>query len=201
MPQHKVPCCPLILASGSVRRRHLLAEAGYRFTVQVPSEGAEQAPPGVTDPVELAKVLARQKAGDVARRVERGLVIGCDTLVECQGQVLGKPADRDDARRILELLRGREHRVISGLCLWPVPAGKPQTEAAITRLVMEPLTDCQLEAYLDSGLWKGKAGAFGYQDRLGWVRALEGSESNVVGLPLELLATMLASAQAPEDPQ
>jgi septum formation protein len=185
---------PLILASRSPRRRALLSAAGYRFEVIPPGEAAESLDPSESPPESpeaLVARLARRKAADVARRVERGLVLGCDTVAECDGRILGKPSDRDDARRMLEVLSGREHRVLSGLCLWPVPDGRPREAVAVTRLVMDRLDRRQLDAYLAGGLWEGKAGAFGYQDGLDWVHVVEGSESNVVGLPMELLAEML----------
>ena len=125
-------------------------------------------------------------------RIAGGLVLGCDTVVECEGQILGKPANEDHARKMLHALSGREHRVISGLCLWHVPGGVPRVRVAVTRLRMDRLTEGQIDEYVASGLWEGKAGGFGYQDRLGWLHILNGSESNVVGLPLELLAEMLA---------
>jgi len=95
---------------------------------------------------------------------------------------------------MLETLSGREHRVLSGICLWNYPDGKPDTRVAVTRLRMDKLSQQQLDDYLESYQWEGKAGAFGYQDRLGWVHVIEGSESNVVGLPMELLAEMMAVA-------
>jgi septum formation protein len=144
--------------------------------------------------------LAYRKAADVARRIDRGLVLACDTVAECDGQVLGKPTGREHARQMLEILRGREHRVLSGLCLWEVPTGTPQIEVATTTLRMDSLSPQQIDEYLASGQWQGKAGAFGYQDRLGWVHVVEGSESNVVGLPLELLAEMLRAAGWPLRP-
>jgi septum formation protein len=143
----------------------------------------------------LVARLARQKAAEVAARCDAGLVLGCDTVVECRGQILGKPEDRTHARQMLERLRGQEHFVYSGLCLWPVPDGQPRVRVAITRLIMDSISDRQLAGYLDSGQWQGKAGAFGYQDGHDWLQILEGSESNVVGLPLELLAEMLQSWQ------
>lgn len=183
---------PIILASRSPRRRELLAEAGYRFQVVPPDESAESGTVPGESPAELVARLARQKAADVAARVGKGLVLGCDTVAECDGQILGKPADYFHAQSMLQHLSGREHRVFSGLCLWPTPGGEPATRVAVTRLKMDRLTPEQLAAYLQSGEWEGKAGAFGYQDRLGWVHVIDGSESNVVGLPLELLAEMLA---------
>jgi septum formation protein len=93
---------------------------------------------------------------------------------------------------MLELLRGREQHVYSGLCLWLRPGDEHHLLVDVTKLRMDPISDADREEYLESGLWEGKAGAFGYQDRQGWIHILEGSESNVVGLPLELLARMLA---------
>ena len=181
----------LILASRSPRRRQLLAEAGYRFEVCPPDDSAECGGHGGQTPAETVAELAYRKAADVVPRVHSGVVIGCDTVAECDGQILGKPADAQHARQMLKTLRGRPHRVLSGLCVWPIGHGKPRVEVETTHLRMDPLGDDRIEAYLASGAWEGKAGAFGYQDRIGWVRVVEGSESNVVGLPMELLARML----------
>ncbi len=182
----------LILASRSPRRRALLAEAGYEFDI-VPANKLVEC--GGTcsreSPVEMVTRLAYEKAADVARKVGRGLIVGCDTVAECDGQILGKPPDVNIARRMLELLRGREHRVLSGLCVWDYPVKQPDTKVAVTHLRMDSLTDVQIEEYLESYQWEGKAGAFGYQDRHGWLHVVEGSESNVVGLPMEMLADML----------
>jgi septum formation protein len=186
----------LILASRSPRRRQLLAEAGYRFEVVAPGETAECGLCSGQSPAEQVARLAYRKAADVARRVQCGWIVACDTVAECGGQILGKPLDEGHARRMLETLRGREHRVLSGLCVWHVPEGEPRVRVAVTRLRMDQLSDDQLDAYLAGGRWQGKAGAFGYQDGLDWVHVIEGSESNVVGLPMELLAEMLAEAGA-----
>jgi septum formation protein len=195
---------PLILASRSPRRCELLREAGYRFEIVFPDEAAESAVVDTNDPADFALQAARLKVDDVARQMrkmihegheerrnEGKMILGCDTVVECGGEMLGKPRDVEDARRILYLLRGREHRVFSGICLLCVPHGEPLSDVAETRLRMDSLSDRAVKDYLAGGQWRGKAGAFGYQDRLEWVRILEGSASNVVGLPLELLAEML----------
>jgi septum formation protein len=181
----------LILASSSPRRRELMAEAGYVFETIPPSPTAECGVCSRETPPELVARLAMQKAADVAQRIDRGIVIGCDTIAECRGQILGKPRDREHAREMLTLLSGRDHHVYSGLCLWPRPGEERHVAVDVTRLVMDELTPQQLEEYLASGGWEGKAGAFGFQDGLDWVHVVEGSESNVVGLPMELLAKML----------
>ena len=184
-------CTPLILASQSPRRRQLLAAAGFDFRVIAPSDSAECGICSRETPPELVARLAFQKARDVALRNSHGLILGCDTVAECRGHILGKPRDERHAREMLELLRGREHRVYSGLCLWQRPLDRNEVQVDVTRLEMHPISDQQLKAYLESEAWQGKAGAFGYQDRTGWLRIIEGSESNVVGLPLELLRKML----------
>jgi septum formation protein len=124
------------------------------------------------------------------------MVLAADTVAECDGFVLGKPQDEEHARAMLRQLSGREHRVLTGVCLWRLGDSQPLVRVAATTLRMDPLSDAQLDEYLASGQWEGKAGAFGYQDRLGWVHIVEGSESNVVGLPMETLAEMLDQLQS-----
>jgi septum formation protein len=182
----------LILASASPQRRELLREAGYAFETIAPSQIAEDEAAPHETPAGLVLRLAKQKAADVAKRVDRGIVIGCDTVAECAGQILGKPRDRRHAREMLRLLQGQVHHVYSGVCLWRRPDDRTVAKVETTKLKMETILDAELEAYLNSGLWEGKAGAFGLQDRQGWLKIIAGSESNVVGLPLELLKSMLA---------
>jgi septum formation protein len=182
----------IILASGSPRRKELLAEAGYQFEVIVPSEAAECGVCSAESPPELVARLAYQKAVDVGPRIGSGVILACDTVAECHGQILGKPANEEHARQMLQLLSGEEHRVYSGLCVWDYPAGEPDVRIDETRLRMDELSEQQIAEYLASDLWIGKAGAFGYQDGHDWVQVIEGSESNVVGLPMQLLARMLS---------
>ena len=187
----------LILASSSPRRRELLAAAGYRFEVRPAAESAEDEPTGDEDAATLVARFARQKALDVGMSLRRGLILGCDTVAECDGAILGKPTDAGHARRMLRTLRGRQHRVFSGLCLWDKPRLQPITQVDTTVLRMDSLADDEIDDYVDGGAWRGKAGGFGYQDRTGWVHIVQGSESNVVGLPMELLARMLAHIKNP----
>jgi septum formation protein len=182
----------IILASRSPRRRQLLAEAGYDFRVVPPASADECGMCSRESPAELVARLAFEKAADVARQVQAGLVLGCDTVAEVDGQVLGKPDSEALARRMLDLLRGREHRVLSGVCLWDVPEGEPRVCIDVTHLRMDPLSDEELDRYVQSYEWEGKAGGFGYQDGLDWVHIIAGSATNVVGLPMELLGRMLA---------
>ena len=192
-----------VLASASPRRRQLLAEAGFRFDVIAASNAAEDAIRAGETPEQYVARQARQKADDVAGLIRRGeiafgdakrrpfVVIGCDTVAVCDGEILGKPQNIDDARRMLRLLGGKRHETLSGLCLINTASGETFVEVDRTILWMHKLTDESLEAYLTTCQWGGKAGAFGYQDGLDWLEILEGSESNVVGLPLELLGKMI----------
>ena len=182
---------PLILASTSPRRNHLLTEFGYQFETDPPSDGAECGICSGETPPELVVRLARQKAVDVAVRYDFAIILGCDTVAECYGQVLGKPRDREDASRMLKLLRGKEHRVHSGVCLWVRPEDLVLLQVDTTTLFMDEVSDQQLGNYLDTNKWEGKAGAFGYQDGWDWLHVTKGSETNVVGLPMELLKDML----------
>ena len=186
----------IILASQSPRRRALLAEAGYEFEVCPPPEEAEDGP-GVEEAVaETVARLALQKGASVAPEVSEGLVLSCDTLAECGGRVLGKPQDREEAAEMLHWLSGQPHRVWTGVCLWRRPDDHKLLDYDCTELQMATISEQQLEEYLDSGQWEGKAGAFGYQDGLPWIEIVTGSPSNVVGLPLELLERMLAKMES-----
>lgn len=173
-----------------------MTAAGYDYQIVAPSELAECGVCSGETPPEFVARMAYQKAADVATRVGPSLIIACDTMVECLGQVLGKPRDERHAESMLRSLSGREHRVYSGLCLWRVPEGEPVVEVDRTTLRMDSLSDEQIEQYLATGLWEGKAGAFGFQDGFDWLHRVEGSESNIVGLPMELLARMMARMQS-----
>lgn len=188
--QTTFPISDLILASRSPRRHELLTDAGYQFRTVVPSESAEDEMNPGESPCEYAARLALQKAEEVVNRVTSGLILAADTIAECRGKILGKPRDRQHAREMLALLQGTIHFVHTGVCLWCVGATEPLVRVESTKLLMDEVSDAQLDQYLNSGGWKGKAGAFGYQDRLGWIHIVQGSESNVVGLPMEALAEM-----------
>ena len=165
------------------------------MTVVEPPEAAEAeaAPRGAEEPLEAyVRRLAAAKAAAVAACGFTGTILACDTLSEVDGQALGKPADPADARRMLLSLSGRTHRVVTGVCLWQRPGGEPIAAHGESLLAMDPLTDEFLDWYLASGLWEGKAGACGYQDERLPLRLVAGSESNVVGLPLELVRELLA---------
>ena len=178
----------LILASASPRRRELLSHFTDDFILD-PAAGAENPPAGAA-PEEIVKALSAAKAQEVAARHPGAIVIGADTIVELDGTILGKPADRDDAFRMLRALSGREHRVYTGVTL--VRDGVAVSEAEMTRVFFRELTDREIWAYIDSGEPMDKAGAYGYQGLAGvFVEGIRGDFFNVVGLPLCRLGRML----------
>ncbi len=181
----------IILASSSPRRRQILNDCGFDFDVCIPDEDAEDGICSGETPTEFVARLAYQKARNVAKKFDTGLFLGCDTVAEIQGQILGKPRDRTHAREMLTQLSGEEHRVFSGLCLYQRPGDEFKSNVEVTSLWMAELSESQIEDYLETGLWQGKAGAFGLQDGMDWITLVQGSESNVIGLPLELLKKML----------
>jgi len=181
----------LILASASPQRRDLLRTLGRPFRV-VPPTADEMLPAGIS-PRQGAEELARRKARSVATRLSQGLVLGADTLVAVGDRIIGKPRDREDAIRILEILSRTRHEVITGLCLIDVASNREIVASDSTAIVMRRMTRSEIEAYVDSREGMDKAGAYAIQetgDR--FVERVEGSLSNVIGLPLELLAALLA---------
>ena len=182
------PC--LILASGSPQRKRLLSEAGYTFEVIVPEDG-EPDPAAFSDATAYVEHTAWLKARQVAVRVSDGIVLAADTVVALGGQTIGKPADRADARRILACLSGSEHQCLTGICLWRRPEDFWIGGVDVTDLRMRQLSTDELEAYLASDRWIGKAGAYAIQDSDPYVSIIRGSHSNVVGLPMELVQRLL----------
>lgn len=177
---------PLILASASPRRRSLLTEHGYAFTV-LPADVAEIAPPHFT-PGETVLFNARLKARAIAREHPESLVLGVDTLVAFEGEVFGKPADMDAAFAMLSRLNGRTHEVYSGVCLAHFGASRESGFIEGTRVHFHRRSDAELRAYLARIGPLDKAGAYAAQDdRGGMIAQVEGSFSNVVGLPMEAL--------------
>ncbi len=174
---------PLILASASPRRSDLLRQAGVKFKV-APSRYEEGLPSGC--PREFARRAAEAKAGEVAGRIKQeAWVLAADTLVVQGGRIFGKPRSRPEAAGMLKVLSGRTHKVISGVALRLAPQGKKISWVQETSVRMREIPETELQAYLDSGEWQDKAGAYGIQGRAGaFVISLSGCYFNVVGLPL-----------------
>ena len=188
MTRNKPPS--LILASGSPRRRALLATLGLDFEIEV--SGADEETFDSISPAEMVVELALRKARAVLCSRTDGIVLGADTTVVLDGLWLGKPADGDDAARLLRSLRGRTHQVLTGVALVDACSGFDVSMVVQSRVTMSRLSDSEISAYVAMGEPMDKAGAYGIQ---GFGRALvesvEGCFNNVVGLPLCAVAALL----------
>jgi len=187
----------LMLVSRSPRRRELLESAGIAFRViapEVAESGPAEAPTSPRTRIRYADVVRRAalaKAQSVAGPVS-GLLLGADTIVVCDGSILGKPADPADARRMLEQLSGRWHRVYTGLAL--VCGARHMVGYECTKVCFRPLSKGELDWYIGTGEPMDKAGAYAIQGRGAvLVRAVRGCYTNVIGLPLPKLMEMLAA--------
>jgi septum formation protein len=188
----------LVLASASPRRQELLRNAGIAFTVQ-PADIDESLRDGES-PVDCAQRLAREKALTVSRSHPQDWVLGADTIVVVKENILGKPRDATDAARMLRLLSGRTHEVITGVCLVGPVASESRrtvdqelrTAAETTRVTMCEVSDEDISEYIATGEPMDKAGAYAIQGRASrWISRIEGDYSNVVGLPVALVYRML----------
>lgn len=181
----------LVLASGSPRRRQLLSQMGLHFAVH-PSDVDE--PPFVSGSTrDYALGLATAKAEAVAARFPQAVVLGADTIVVIDGQVLGKPEDDDHARRVLTALAGKRHHVTTAVAL----RGASRAGLAVTTAVdFRPLTAAEIAGYVATGEGRDKAGSYGIQEiGVGLVAQIEGSYSNVVGLPVAETIDLLRQAK------
>lgn len=181
----------LILASRSPRRRELLRRAGFEFELR-PSSVEEVPAPGEA-PEAFARRAAHDKALEVAASVAPDvLVLGADTVVVANHEILGKPADPHDAARMLQLLSGATHRVITGVCLVRAPNHVEALAHETTFVTFRPLEEDEIQSYLASGEPFDKAGAYGIQGLASkFVTRVEGCYFNVVGLPVALVYALL----------
>jgi len=183
----------LILASASPRRAALLREWHYDFIV-VPAGIDEESCPAGMPPIEQARWLSFRKAQHVAQTHPADVVLGADTVVAFGDQSLGKPADAEDARRMLALLSGTTHIVITGVTVICRETGFTDSAAVMSAVRMRALSPQEIDAYVASGRWQGKAGAYGIQDDDPFVVRVSGSHTNIVGLPMETVCRMLEKA-------
>jgi septum formation protein len=182
----------LILASGSLGRRCLLEQAGYQFEV-LPANVDEPTGEGVTDVRAYVQQVAWMKAAAVAPRIDQGVILAADTVGWLNGEVIGKPADEADARRILKTLGGTIHELWTGTILWRRPDDMQLAWQEVSRVKFKQLSDAELDAYLATRTWQGCSGAYAIKEENDpFVKVVEGSMSNVIGLPMETLESALS---------
>ncbi len=189
----------LVLASASPRRQELLYNAGIEFAIE-PADIDETPRPGETAQA-CAERLAQEKALKIAPLHPEAYTLGADTIVVVDGQILGKPADNADAERMLRLLSGRTHQVITGVCLVNPLKTASSAEFAVasstTKVILSELSPDEIRDYVATGEPVDKAGAYAIQGRASrWIPKIEGDYSNVVGLPIALVYRMLREAGA-----
>jgi septum formation protein len=185
-----------ILASGSPRRSELLRAAGYQFTVDV-ADVDETDYPSTASPREVVELLARRKVAAVVDRHPNRVILAADTIVVCDGRIIGKPIDRDDAKTIIRKLAGRTHEVVSGVCVVRV-AGFSESDlfvkSVISTVAIIAMPEDALERYVESDRWQGKAGGYGIQDDGSIATIVEGCRTNVIGLPMTTTRELLGRA-------
>ena len=186
----------VILASNSPRRKELLTQMGISFIVR-PATGEEVITS--TDPEAVVKELSEQKAAEVAKNVEDGIIIGADTVVAYQGEIMGKPKDEQDAFRMLKALQGNTHQVYTGVTIIRKKAGEEATRTVFaekTEVVFFETEDEDLKRYIRTGDCMDKAGSYGIQTAGGFlVKEIHGDYNNVVGLPAAKVKRILDSLQ------
>lgn len=179
----------LILASGSPRRRELLAGMGYEFEICAPDVDEHVA----GHAREVVFTLAQRKARAAAEHCRDGVIVASDTLVSLDGAPLGKPEDAADAKRMLKALSDREHEVFTGVCVLDAATGKCETRSVRTGVTFRALTDAEIDAYIATGEPMDKAGAYAIQGGAGaFVSKLDGELENVIGFPVVEVREMLS---------
>ena len=181
----------LVLASGSPRRAEILDRAGWPHEVIV--EGVDESVHPEEDPMAYVQRLARSKAEAVARRLENGLVLGADTTVVIANQILGQPLDEADAKRMLTLLNGKWHEVLTGVALVRV-GGESRVACEQTRVRFAEMSETEIDWYVTSGEPFGKAGAYAIQGKAAlFIEEIQGDYFNIMGLPIRLVYELAAN--------
>ena len=189
MPAEHPPS--IILASASPRRRQLMRDAGYEFTVVVPDIDESTFPSDGIDAREFTKKLALAKAKSIARTYPDCLVIGADTVVDFDGRIIGKAADAKDAEMITRMLFSKPHKVITGLAIIRLSDDTQLVESDSTTVYPRRMTAEQIARHIEGGTWQDKAGAYSIQETGDeFVEKIEGSLTNVMGMPMELLESL-----------
>lgn len=194
MARHPIP---FILASASPRRRDLLTKAGYDFEVVVADVDESSFAKENLAAEEYAERLALAKANCVAEKFPDSLVLGADTVADFAGEIIGKPADEKEAEQITLKLFSKPHRVVTGVAIVRLRDKIKLLRSDSTTVYPKPLTPEQIAQHIENGSWRGKAGAYAIQESGDeFVERIEGSLTNVMGLPMELLEQMFAQTRA-----
>ena len=198
-----VPTPPFILASASPRRQQLLRDAGYDFGIDPAEIDENKYPPGLL-PSQIASWLAEAKCRAVSTKHSDAVVLAADTVVSFGDQPIGKPVDEADAHRMLELLSGTTHLVITGVSVMHHAVKFAKTTRVMSAVRMRFLSDAEINRYIASGDWQGKAGGYGIQDADNFpadpatadpfIIRQAGSKTNIVGLPMSAARQLLAEA-------
>lgn len=183
----------LVLASASPRRRELLHDAGYDFEVHPANIDEEDHPHGLL-PGDLAEWLALEKAQVIAKQFPQSVVLAADTVVAFGDTILGKPEDAEHARQMLKLLGGTTHMVVTGIAVVGPAQRFRKCDRVISAVNMRVLTHEEIENYVASNEWQGKAGGYGIQDNDPFVTRVNGSHTNIVGLPMDETRALLSEA-------
>lgn len=182
----------LILASGSSGRRWVLTLAGFDHEVIVPS--VEEPETGFTNPRVMVQTIAWMKAHSVAMEVGKGIVVAADTIAWIDGRPLLKPKDRDHAGKMIDSLQGRVHELWTGVVVWEKPGNQQTTWQERSLVRVAPMGQHEINRYLDTRIWEGCSGAYAIEGEADpEVQVVEGSLSNIVGLPVESLAGVLST--------
>ncbi|MDD5134056.1 MAG: Maf family protein [Phycisphaerae bacterium] len=180
-----------ILASASPRRKDLLQKAGYKFDIVVSDIDESKILTGGMSPTEFACKAALAKAKNIAEKYPDTLIVAADTVVDYDGQIIGKPDSAKHAEEITRKLFSKPHKVITGMAIVKKDAGLELIEADTTIVYPKKLTEKQIAGHIDSQTWKGKAGAYGIQEGADeFIEKIEGSRTNVMGFGMELLEKM-----------
>lgn len=182
----------IVLASNSPRRKQLLEKAGFKIIVD-PSHADERSIKD-KDLKKMILKISELKAKTVAKRHKNSIIVAADTMVNFCNKDIGQPANKDDARKMLKELRGKMHEVWTGLTLINTKTGKMLQGFDISKVTLKNISDKDIELYLDSGLYKGKAGAYNINDPEfeNFIKKYEGSYENIMGLPIEKTSEMMA---------
>ncbi len=182
----------IVLASASPRRKDILKQAGYKLIIEKSNIDESQFPTDKIEPCKYAEQLALAKAKDVAANYPGQIVLGADTIVDYDGEIIGKPADEKEAEEIVCKLFSKPHKVITGVAIVRINDNTEIVTNDVTIVYPKKMSPEQIEEHIISGTWKDKAGAYAIQetgDR--FVERIEGSMTNVMGLPLELITSLL----------